>query len=57
MIEVPSYVAMIVGDVIACANEWRKVNDVVDGLTFMHSLDVVHGDLKPASSSFSVLFR
>jgi hypothetical protein len=31
---------------------WRsyQVDDVVSGLTFMHSLDMVHGDLKAVSS-------
>lgn len=25
--------------------------DVIDGLTFMHSLDIVHGDMKPVRRS------
>jgi serine/threonine protein kinase len=31
-------------------NQHPQVNDIIDGLSFMHSLDVVHGDLKPVSS-------
>jgi hypothetical protein len=28
---------------------WEQVEDIVNGLSFMHSLDIVHGDLKLAS--------
>jgi hypothetical protein len=28
----------------------KQVEDIVNGLIFMHSLDMVHGDLKAASS-------
>jgi serine/threonine protein kinase len=34
----------------------RQINDIIDGLEHMHSLDIVHGDLK-AVCSFSRLFR